>query len=172
MGLEGLLCNCVPSSNLPLFHFSMSSDYLHLSFIFLPILYFSFIHLTPTSSSPYSFFLFLPFPILPLLTYPSLPSIFLFLPPSSAPTRKQYTVAVIKPDAVANGVVEEILAQVEAVGLEVLCQEERTLTREEAEDFYKQHEGSVSFADRTTTYIRKSNLDDILVCVCVCMFSH
>ena len=76
--------------------------------------------------------------------------------------------AVIKPDAVANGVVEEILAQVEAVGLEVLCQEERTLTREEAEDFYKQHEGSVSFADRTPTYIHKSNLDDILVCVCAC----
>ena len=71
---------------------------------------------------------------------------FLSVPPlpPPAPTRKQCTVAIIKPDAVANGVVEDILAQVEAAGLEVLCQEERTLTREEAEDFYKQHEGSVS----------------------------
>ena len=52
--------------------------------------------------------------------------------------------AVIKPDAVASGMVEEILAHVESAGLEVLCKEERTLTREEAEEFYKQHEGSVS----------------------------
>lgn len=136
--------NCVLSSNLPLFHFSMSSDYLCLSFIF------PFLSSTPPTSNPSIPFqplpppilssCFFPFPILSFFAYPTLP----ILPPSPAPTRKQYTVAVIKPDAVANGVVEEILAQVEAAGLEVLCREERTLTKEEAEDFYKQHEGSVS----------------------------
>ena len=30
--------------------------------------------------------------------------------------------------------------------MEVLCREERQLTREEAAEFYKQHEGSVSWA--------------------------
>ena len=60
------------------------------------------------------------------------------------PTRKQYTIAIIKPDAVEAGVVGDVLTKVEAAGLEVLCKEERTMTREEAAEFYKQHEGSVS----------------------------
>ena len=34
--------------------------------------------------------------------------------------------------------------QLESKGLEVLMKEERLLTREEAAEFYKQHEGSVS----------------------------
>ena len=36
------------------------------------------------------------------------------------------------------------LTQLEAKGLEVLMKEERQLTKEEAAEFYKQHEGSVS----------------------------
>ena len=35
--------------------------------------------------------------------------------------------------------------QVKAEGLEVLAMEERVLTKEEAAEFYKQHEDSVSF---------------------------
>ena len=35
--------------------------------------------------------------------------------------------------------------QVEAEGMEILRQEERTLTKEEAAEFYKQHEGSEHF---------------------------
>ena len=77
------------------------------------------------------------------------------------PKKKQFTVAVIKPDAVKAGMVDEIITkvnkqfflpysctginqQLEESGLEVLHQEERVLTKEEAAEFYKQHEGSVS----------------------------
>ncbi|XP_032239507.2 thioredoxin domain-containing protein 3 homolog isoform X3 [Nematostella vectensis] len=58
---------------------------------------------------------------------------------------KQVTVAVIKPDAVKAGLVEEIIRKVEEAGIEVLKMEERTLTREEAAEFYKQHEGTEHF---------------------------
>jgi nucleoside diphosphate kinase len=37
------------------------------------------------------------------------------------------------------------LLQVKSEGMEILRQEERTLTREEAAEFYKQHEGSEHF---------------------------
>jgi nucleoside diphosphate kinase len=63
------------------------------------------------------------------------------------PTKKQYTVAIIKPDAVAAGTAEEILEKMEAAGMEVLLKEERTLTREDAAEFYKQHEGSEHFEE-------------------------
>ena len=62
----------------------------------------------------------------------------------TAPTKKEYTVAIIKPDAVEAGTVDEILAKMEAAGMEILLKEERTLTKEDAAEFYKQHEGSVS----------------------------
>jgi len=42
--------------------------------------------------------------------------------------------------------------QLESKGLEVLVKEERQLTREEAAEFYKQHEGSVS-AVRVTSFV-------------------
>ncbi|XP_065844765.1 thioredoxin domain-containing protein 6-like [Oscarella lobularis] len=62
-----------------------------------------------------------------------------------SPQRKEVTVAIIKPDAVAKGLVDEILEKVAARGLEVLAHEERILTREEVEKFYSQHQGSDSF---------------------------
>ena len=37
--------------------------------------------------------------------------------------------------------------QVKSEGMEILRQEERTLTKEEAAEFYKQHEGSEHFED-------------------------
>ena len=37
------------------------------------------------------------------------------------------------------------LLKVKSEGMEILQQEERTLTREEAAEFYKQHEGSEHF---------------------------
>ena len=61
-----------------------------------------------------------------------------------APKRKEVTVAIIKPDAVAKGLVEEILEKVKSRGLEVLAHTERVLTKEEAAEFYSQHRGSVS----------------------------
>lgn len=58
---------------------------------------------------------------------------------------KEVSLAIIKPDAVKAGLVDEIIAKVEAEGMEILRQEERTLTKEEAAEFYKQHEGSEHF---------------------------
>ena len=74
---------------------------------------------------------------------------------------------IIKPDAVKAGQVDDIIEQVSntrthtytytpththththtqltSQGLEVLAKEERVLTKEEAAEFYKQHEGAVS----------------------------
>ncbi|XP_023930674.1 thioredoxin domain-containing protein 3 homolog isoform X5 [Lingula anatina] len=50
--------------------------------------------------------------------------------------KKEVTVAIIKPDAVKAGKVEEILEQMKEAGIEVLAQEERQLTDEEAREFY------------------------------------
>lgn len=61
-----------------------------------------------------------------------------------APKRKEVTMAIIKPDAVAKGLVDDVIAQVKSHGLEVLAHEERVLTKEEAAEFYSQHKGSVS----------------------------
>jgi len=58
---------------------------------------------------------------------------------------KQVTVAIIKPDAVKAGLVDEIIQKVEDAGMEVLKKEEKVLSKEEAAEFYKQHEGSEHF---------------------------
>lgn len=58
---------------------------------------------------------------------------------------KEITVAIIKPDAVEAGLVDEIITQIEATGMEVLAKEERVLTEDEAKEFYKQHEGAEHF---------------------------
>ncbi|XP_069108087.1 thioredoxin domain-containing protein 3 homolog isoform X28 [Argopecten irradians] len=64
----------------------------------------------------------------------------------SQESKKEVTVAVIKPDAVQAGKVDEILEEIRAKGIEILKDEERTMTEEEAsnmythlqdEDFYK-----------------------------------
>lgn len=62
----------------------------------------------------------------------------------AAPER-QLTVALIKPDAVAAGKVEEILTQLDKCDIEVVSQIEREMTREDAESFYQQHEGTDFF---------------------------
>ena len=53
---------------------------------------------------------------------------------------------MIKPDAVQEGKVEEIVEAIKSHGLEVLAQEERQLTREQAEEFYQHHREEVSFS--------------------------
>lgn len=58
---------------------------------------------------------------------------------------KQVTFAIIKPDAVKAGLVDEIIQKVEESGMEVLKKEEKTLSKDEAAEFYKQHEGSEHF---------------------------
>jgi hypothetical protein len=99
-----------------------------------------------------SFTTFLPPPS--LSASPPSPSLPLPPPPSpsllhsSVPTHKQFTVMVIKPDAVQDGKVEEILERVKNEGMEVLATQEHLFTKEEAMEFYKQHEGSVSSQTR------------------------
>ena len=112
---------------------------------------------------------------------------------SVEPTPKQFTVLVVKPDAVQAGKVDEIiekvgwsyasikcliyysncllanyckfvlLFQVEGQGYQVLAKEERQLTKEEAAEFYKQHEGSVSFFSNHSVFL--SSLNNILLCL-------
>uniref|UniRef100_H3DGC3 Nucleoside diphosphate kinase B n=1 Tax=Tetraodon nigroviridis TaxID=99883 RepID=H3DGC3_TETNG len=50
---------------------------------------------------------------------------------------KCYTVAILKPDAVAHGKVNEIMMKIQNAGFQILAQEERTLTETEAADFYQ-----------------------------------
>ena len=56
------------------------------------------------------------------------------------------------------------LTQLEAKGLEVLMKEERQLTKEEAAEFYKQHEGSVSAAREVWPDVWP------YACMCTCNF--
>jgi len=58
---------------------------------------------------------------------------------------KKVVVAIIKPDAVKDGLVDQIIEEIKSNGLEIIKQEERILTKEEAAEFYKQHEGSDHF---------------------------
>jgi thiol-disulfide isomerase/thioredoxin len=62
------------------------------------------------------------------------------------PVKKQISVLVIKPDAVQAGKADEIIEKLTENGYTILRNEERQLTKEEAAEFYKQHETSVSFA--------------------------
>ena len=72
----------------------------------------------------------------------------------SEPVHKQFTVMVIKPDAVQAGKVEEILEKVKSEGVEVLAYEEHQFTKDEAIEFYKQHEGSVSkYSSHTHSFL-------------------
>eukprot|EP00064_Thunnus_orientalis_P013006 superscaffoldBa00002062_g13043 len=53
------------------------------------------------------------------------------------PASKSYTVAIIKPDAVAHGKANEIIMKIQDAGFEILAHEEHTLTEVEARDFYQ-----------------------------------
>ncbi|KAM8934117.1 thioredoxin domain-containing protein 6 [Pelodytes ibericus] len=53
------------------------------------------------------------------------------------PAGKSYTVAIIKPDAVAHGKADEIIMKIQEAGFEILANEERTMTESEARDFYQ-----------------------------------
>lgn len=68
-------------------------------------------------------------------------------PPPETPIakEKEFTVMVIKPDAVKAGRVAEIIQTLQEQGVEILMKEERQMTKEEAAAFYKQHEGSEHF---------------------------
>uniref|UniRef100_A0A3B4ZST5 Nucleoside diphosphate kinase B n=1 Tax=Stegastes partitus TaxID=144197 RepID=A0A3B4ZST5_9TELE len=63
------------------------------------------------------------------------------------PQLKSYTVAIIKPDAVAHGKANEIIMKMQDAGFEILAQEERTLTEAEARDFYQHKAAETCFED-------------------------
>ncbi|XP_026073182.1 thioredoxin domain-containing protein 3 homolog isoform X1 [Carassius auratus] len=55
----------------------------------------------------------------------------------NVPASESYTVAIIKPDVVAQGKADEIIMKIQDVGFVILAHEERTLSEAEAQDFYK-----------------------------------
>ncbi|KAG7227484.1 hypothetical protein INR49_005298, partial [Caranx melampygus] len=63
------------------------------------------------------------------------------------PASKSYTVAIIKPDAVAHGKANEIIMKIQDAGFEILAHEERTLTEVEARDFYQHKAAADCFED-------------------------
>ncbi|XP_067459488.1 thioredoxin domain-containing protein 6 isoform X1 [Thunnus thynnus] len=63
------------------------------------------------------------------------------------PASKSYTVAIIKPDAVAHGKANEIIMKIQDAGFEILAHEEHTLTEVEARDFYQHKAAEACFED-------------------------
>ncbi|XP_040295595.1 thioredoxin domain-containing protein 6 [Bufo bufo] len=63
------------------------------------------------------------------------------------PSGKSYTVAIIKPDAVAHGKADEMIMKIQEAGFEILANEERTMTESEARDFYKHRAGEEKFQE-------------------------
>ncbi|XP_056145297.1 thioredoxin domain-containing protein 6 [Lampris incognitus] len=63
------------------------------------------------------------------------------------PARKSYTVAIIKPDAVAHGKANEIIMKIQDAGFEILAHEERMLTEFEARDFYQHRAAEACFEE-------------------------
>jgi len=55
------------------------------------------------------------------------------------------TVALIKPDAVADGKTDAIMAKLEECGIDVVSKVETTLNRDDAQKFYEQHQGTDFF---------------------------
>ena len=58
---------------------------------------------------------------------------------------KEYTLALIKPDAVANGKETEIVNRIKYEGFMIVKQEKLKLTKEKAEAFYAEHKGKGFF---------------------------
>ncbi|XP_033727946.1 thioredoxin domain-containing protein 3 homolog isoform X23 [Pecten maximus] len=68
----------------------------------------------------------------------------------SQEAKKEVTVAIIKPDAVQAGKVDEILAEIKTQGIEILKQEERVMTEEEATNMYTHLQEEEFFKDLIT----------------------
>lgn len=59
----------------------------------------------------------------------------------------EYTLSIIKPDAVAKSVIGPIYSRFEQAGLKIVAAKMKQLTREEAEGFYAVHKGRPFFND-------------------------
>jgi nucleoside-diphosphate kinase len=60
------------------------------------------------------------------------------------------TLVLIKPDGVARGLVGEVLGRIERKGYKIVALEQRTLTRDIAENHYGEHKGKPFFDDLVT----------------------
>lgn len=57
------------------------------------------------------------------------------------------TLSIIKPDAVAKNVIGQIYARFEGAGLKIIAAKMLRLTEEQAQGFYKEHEGRPFYND-------------------------
>ena len=64
-------------------------------------------------------------------------------PKSAVVEQKEFTLALIKPDAVEAGHSDAIFAKIAEAGFKVAIQDEVTLTQEKAAEFYAEHKGNV-----------------------------
>ncbi|MBI4596445.1 MAG: nucleoside-diphosphate kinase [Candidatus Tectomicrobia bacterium] len=62
------------------------------------------------------------------------------------------TLAIIKPDATKRGLAGKIMAKIEEAGFKIVALRMLRMTKEEAQGFYKVHEGR-SFFDSLTTFM-------------------
>ncbi|KAM8857311.1 thioredoxin domain-containing protein 6-like isoform 2-T2 [Synchiropus picturatus] len=65
----------------------------------------------------------------------------------TVPSSKSFTVAILKPNAVAHNRTSEIIMKIQDAGFEILAQEERTLGEAEAREFYRHRAGELFFED-------------------------
>ncbi|XP_004603276.2 thioredoxin domain-containing protein 6 [Sorex araneus] len=66
-------------------------------------------------------------------------------PEDVASSGKSYTVAIIKPEAVAHGKTEEIMMKIQEAGFNIVTHEERTMTEAEVRLFYQHRAGEEAF---------------------------
>jgi nucleoside-diphosphate kinase len=63
---------------------------------------------------------------------------------------KERTLAIVKPDGVARGLVGEVIKRIEADNLKIIDIKMVHLTKEQAGEFYAVHKGSLHFDGLTT----------------------
>ena len=57
----------------------------------------------------------------------------------------QTTLCIVKPDAVAKGHAEDICSRIESTGLKIISKKQIELSRDQAENFYREHKGKPFF---------------------------
>jgi nucleoside-diphosphate kinase len=63
------------------------------------------------------------------------------------PLVSERTLVLVKPDAVARGLVGEIIGRIERKGLRIVALEQRTLDRATAQQHYAEHDGKPFFGE-------------------------
>jgi len=76
---------------------------------------------------------------------------------NEARSTKQYTLALVKPDAVAAGQAQEIVNRIKYEGFVVLEQKQLKLSKERAEEFYGEHKGR-GFFDELVGFMTSGEL--------------